>query len=286
MTRRSRPARGWFAIRRLPRTVTYEVADPRWTLPRMRAAVISDLHVGAPWVTLDLVARIVEQVNALAPDIVLLPGDLLLDRNMWAFSRFVPATDILPLLAGLRAPLGVWSILGNHDWADCDLARDTDHLRNSVIEAHAAAGLPLLRNEARHIPHGDTGFWLVGSDSQRARRHRRSGGQGPAFTSYLDAEAAFAAVPEGAPAIHLAHEPDYFAEADPRAFLQISGHTHGGQIKLFGRTPSVPSVYGSRYVGGHIRENGNHLVVCRGIGYSGIPLRIGVPPEIAIVTVG
>ncbi|WP_108258256.1 metallophosphoesterase [Mangrovicoccus ximenensis] len=284
MFRSSAPARGWGAIRRLPRVVTHRISDPRWTLPPMRAAVLSDLHVGAPWVSLALLERIVAQINALAPDIAFLAGDLLLDRNMWPFSRFEPAAGIVGRLAGLRAPLGVWSILGNHDWGDCDLSRDTDHLRNSVIEAHGAQGLPLLRNEARHIPHGGGGFWLVGTDSQRARKIRQDGRT--RYVSHLDADAAFAAVPEGAPAIHLAHEPDYFAEADPRAFLQVSGHTHGGQVKLIGRTPAVPSEFGSRYAGGHICENGNHLIVCRGIGYSGLPLRIGVPPEIAIVELG
>ncbi|MBE3639673.1 metallophosphoesterase [Mangrovicoccus algicola] len=277
------PARGWLAIRRLPRLTCHHVADPRWTLPPMTAAVIADLHVGMPWVSPDLVGRIVEQVNALRPDIIFLAGDLLLDRNMWWFSRVVPAAEIVAILSALRAPLGAWSILGNHDWGDCDLARDTGGARNSVIEAHAAHGLPLLRNEARHIPHGPGGFWLVGTDSQRAGKRR---GRGPdRYVSHLDAEAAFAAVPAGAPAIHLAHEPDWFARGDPRAFLQVSGHTHGGQIRLFGRTPAVPSAFGSRYAGGHVRENGNHLIVSRGIGYSGLPLRLGVPPEIVLLTV-
>lgn len=140
--------------------------------------------------------------------------------------------------------------------------------------------MPLLRNAARAIPHGD-GFWLVGTDSQRAIE-RGDGG----YTSFLDADAAFAGIPAGAPVIHLAHEPDYFHTADPRAFLQISGHTHGGQIKLFGRTPVVPSVFKSRYAHGAIHENGNHLIVCAGLGFSGLPLRIGVPPEILLITVG
>ncbi len=284
MFRSDRPARGWGAIRRLPRVVRYAVSDPRWTLPRLRIAVVSDLHVGIPWVPPQLVDRIVAKVNALEPDIVMLPGDLLLDRSMWRYSRVVPAAEILARLAGLRAPLGVWSILGNHDWADCDLARDSGNLRNSVIEAHAAHGLPLLRNEARHIPHGEGGFWLAGTDSQRAGK-RKCGGR-RSYVSHLDADAAFRDVPPGAPAILMAHEPDHFAAGDPRAFLQISGHTHGGQISLFGWTPAVPSDFGSRYVGGHIRENGNHLIVSRGVGYSGIPCRIGVPPEIAIVTLG
>ena len=277
-------ARGWFAIRHLPRVTRYRVRDPRWTLPPMTMAVLSDLHVGEPWVSLDLVRRIVAQINDLAPDLVVLPGDFLLDRNMWRYSRLVPADAIAAALAGLRAPLGVFSSLGNHDWTDCDLARDTGHARNSVIEAFAAAGLTLLRNQSRPVPHGAGGFWLVGTDSQRARSEKRGGRT--RYVSYLDAEAAFANVPVGAPAIHLAHEPDWFANGDSRAFLQISGHTHGGQTRIFGRTPLVPSEYGSRYAAGHIQENGNHLIVSRGIGYSGLPLRIGVPPEIVMVEIG
>ena len=191
------------------------------------------------------------------------------------------AADIVEALSPLRAPLGVHGILGNHDWKDCDLTRETGFQRNSVIEAFAASGQPLLHNSSRHIPHGDTGFWLVGTDSQRIGRDAQR-----KYKSFLDAEAAFADVPEGAPAIHLAHEPDYFAEADPRAFLQLSGHTHGGQIKLFGRTPVVPSEFGERYVTGYTQESGNHLIVSDGIGFSGPPLRFGVPPEIVLITIG
>lgn len=268
-------------LRRAPRVTAYQVEDPRWTLPPLRIAFLSDLHVGAPWVSLGYVSRLVAQINALEADIILMGGDYLLDRNIRFMSRAALAADIVEALSPLRAPLGVHGILGNHDWKDCDLTRETGFQRNSVIEAFAATGQPLLRNSSRHIPHGDTGFWLVGTDSQRIGRDSQR-----KYKSFLDAEAAFADVPEGAPAIHLAHEPDYFAEADPRAFLQLSGHTHGGQIKLFGRTPVVPSEFGERYVTGYTQESGNHLIVSDGIGFSGPPLRFGVPPEIVLITIG
>lgn len=268
-------------LRRRPRVTRYHVDDPRWSLPPLRIAFVSDFHVAAPWASLDYVSRIVEQVNALGADIILLGGDYLMDRNMRLFARAARATEIVARLAPLSAPLGVHGILGNHDWKGCDLSRATHQRRNAVAEAFAAAGRPLMQNTARHIPHGCDGFWLVGTDSQRAIKKARG-----SYTSFLDAEAAFADVPDGAPAIHLAHEPDYFAVGDSRAFLQISGHTHGGQIKIFGRTPVVPSAFGSRYALGHIQDNENHLIVSCGIGFSGLPLRVATPPEIVEIMVG
>lgn len=267
--------------RRLPRLTQYTVRDPRWTPPPLRIGFVSDLHVGAPWVTLDHVSRIVDQVNAQEPDIILLGGDYLADRNLRHVTARASAAEIVARLAPLSASLGVHAILGNHDWKGCDLAVETKNTRNSVIEAFAAAGRPVLRNQSRHIPHGTDGFWLVGTDSQRAIENADG-----TYTSFLDADAAFAEVPEGAPAIHLAHEPDYFATNDSRAVLQISGHTHGGQVKVYGRTPIVPSAFGDRYAVGHIQDSDNHLIVSCGIGYSGLPLRVGVPPETVLITVG
>lgn len=267
-------------LRTSPQVTAYQVTDPRWTLAPLRIAFLSDLHIGGPWVSLAYVRQVVEATNRLGADIILLGGDYLLDRNMRRFSKAASAQEIVACLAPLRAPLGVHGILGNHDWKDCDLARTTNHTRNSLLEAFAAAGRPLLRNSAQHIAVAGGGFWLVGTDSQRAVRKARK-----SYVSFLDAEAAFAQVPPGAPCIHLAHEPDYFATNDPRAVLQLSGHTHGGQIKVFGRTPVVPSDYGSRYASGYVRENGNHLIISNGIGFSGPPLRLGVPPEIVLITI-
>lgn len=256
------------------------MVDSRWTLPPLRAVFLSDLHVCAPWSGLDCLSMVVDQINALAPDIVLLGGDYMADRNMHRFADLASPQAIVACLSGLCAPLGVHGIMGNHDWKGCDQSRASGYTQNSVLDAFATAGLPLLRNSARQIAHG-SGFWLVGTDSQRAIKRGRD-----TYTSFLDADAAFADVPENAPVIHLAHEPDYFHSGDPRAFLQLSGHTHGGQIKIFGRTPSVPSKYKSRYVYGYVAENNNHLIVSCGIGFSGLPLRVGVPPEIVLITVG
>ncbi|MGB3148671.1 MAG: metallophosphoesterase [Paracoccaceae bacterium] len=257
-----------------PRLVTHHLADPAWQLEDLKIAILSDLHVCAPWVSLAALARIVGLVNGLRPDLILLPGDFLAERKIRG--QRAGAAEIAAVLADLSAPLGVWGVLGNHDWRDCDLAVGSRYQRNSVTESFAKAGLALLHNEARALTHAGGNFWLVGFDSQRPYRTARQPG-------FHRPDLAFATVPEGAPTILMAHEPDYFAQGDARAFLQISGHTHGGQMNLLGWRPIVPSLYRGRYGWGHISEGGRHLIVSGGIGYSGLPLRLFQPPEVTLV---
>ena len=91
---------------------------------------------------------------------------------------------------------------------------------------------------------------------------------------------------DGAPVILLAHEPDIFTRVPARVSLTLSGHTHGGQVRLFGYSPVVPSRYGNRYAYGHIVEDDRNLVVSGGLGCSIMPVRFGVPPEILEIQVG
>ena len=88
---------------------------------------------------------------------------------------------------------------------------------------------------------------------------------------------------DDAPVILMAHEPDIFPDVPDRVCLTLSGHTHGGQVRLFGWSPVVPSRYGNRYAYGAIQEGGRHLVVSGGIGCSIAPIRFGMPPEITVV---
>jgi hypothetical protein len=92
-----------------------------------------------------------------------------------------------------------------------------------------------------------------------------------------------AQVSDDAPVVLLAHEPDIFAKGNARVALQLSGHTHGGQIRFGPWAPVVPSRFGSRFAYGHVIEEDRHLVVSGGLGCSGIPIRFGVPPEITVV---
>ena len=263
-----------FSVGAKTHLVEHRVQTDRWDLPDLKIAVISDLHACLPWTPLTALGRIADEVNALKPDITMIAGDFLASRKMPA--RRIPAVKIIEALAPLEAPLGVHAVLGNHDWWDCDIALTSELLRNSVREAMEDSHIELLENRAIRIDHG-SGFWLAGIDTIEPKRGKGHAGR-------HDPEAAFAEVPEGAPAILLAHEPDYFAEADARAVLQISGHTHGGQAVLGGWRPFTPSAHGNRFAWGHVEDDGRHLVVSGGVGYSGLPVRVFQPPEITLVT--
>jgi len=88
---------------------------------------------------------------------------------------------------------------------------------------------------------------------------------------------------DDAPIVLMAHEPDIFPRVPDRVALTVCGHTHGGQVRLIGYAPIVPSKFGDRYVYGHIVEEGRNLVVSGGLGCSGLPLRFGSPPEIVMI---
>lgn len=240
-------------------------------LPAMRIAVLSDVHCSGWWATRRMLADTVRQVNGLAPDLAVFAGDAQADRLMP--HRRIHPIAIARELSRIEARLGLWSVLGNHDWKDDPVAIETDFETSTSLMAFERIGLEVLHNRGVEFD----GFWLVGVESRRARTPFDRPGLD-------DPDRAFADVPEGAPTILIAHEPDIFAE-DTRALLQISGHTHGGQIAPFGWTPIIPSDYGNRYAWGHYREDGRHLVVSGGWGFVGLPLRVGRPPEITVIDI-
>ena len=191
-------------------------------------------------------------------------------------------------MAGLSAPLGVHAIMGNHDyWEDKSFQRDPT-IETFGEKALSNVGIPVYVNRSIRLEKDGFPFWLAGLGDQAAllpskalnRRWMRG---------IDDLPATLAQVTDEAPIVLLAHEPDVFADISdkpPRISLTLSGHTHGGQINLFGWTPIVPSRYGSRYIGGHIVENGNHIIVSQGLGCSGLPIRFGSWPEILEIDLG
>mgnify|MGYP000153258185 FL=1 len=243
----------------------------------MSIAVLSDLHVAAPWVSLEEIERISRIVTDAQPDLIVLAGDFLAGYPIPG--RRANAVEIVSALSQLDAPQGVYAILGNHDWQDCELSHETNRQRNSVIEAFESSAISLLRNAHVQQEYRGQRYSIVGFDSQIPTPNDWT-------TGLHRPDQAYEGTPDDTPAILLAHEPDYFDGNDPRADLQISGHTHGGQMNLFGWRPLTPSQFGSKFAYGHHMSGNRHLIVSGGIGFSGLPMRIGQPSEITMINVG
>jgi predicted MPP superfamily phosphohydrolase len=238
-----------------------EVALPGWPAGAapVRAVLISDIHVAGPDMPPARVARIVARINALRPDLVLIAGDLVSDRRL-ATRHYSLAEAIAPL-AALRARYGIIAVLGNHDhWRDEAEAR-------AVL---TGAGIRVLDNDA--VAAGPLAV----------------GGLDDAFTGHDDLAAALAALRALPGArILLSHSPDPFPRVPADIGLMLAGHTHCGQIRLplIGAV-STMSDFGDRYACGLVRENGKVLIVSAGLGTSVLPLRLGAPPDLWLVTIG
>jgi predicted MPP superfamily phosphohydrolase len=247
------------------RQVTIE--SPAWRGPPVRLGLISDTHVAAPHVDPARVARVVARMNAQHPDAVLLLGDYAGGHEP-AATRAVPArSEILRGVAafkGLRARLGVYAVLGNHDWW---------YDGPAIERALAASGAVVLENRAVLAPRPEGAFWIAGLadlDSFRAE---------PSYPRAL------AGVPPAAPVVVMSHWPDPFAQAPDRVALTVAGHTHCGQVNLpvLGRLIHA-SRAARRWGCGAYVDRGRHLFVTGGLGVSILPVRFRAPPEIVIVT--
>ena len=262
----------------------YRITPREWPADfKLKLAVIADLHAGEPYMSPSRIEEIVEVTNAVGADAILLLGDYAAGHR-WQ-TRAVRASEWAPILGRLKAPLGVHSVLGNHDWWDDLTAQETRKGPTYGRRALEAAGIPVYENDAVRLEKDGQPFWLAGLGDQVALIRRRNGGR-PRFEGVDDLSGTLAKVTDDAPVILLAHEPDIFTQVPARVALTISGHTHGGQVRLFGYSPIVPSAFGNRFAYGHVVEEGRHLVVSGGLGCSILPVRFGVPPEIVVVELG
>ncbi len=271
---------------------TYRLTPPGWTPGlKLRLAALGDFHVCDPWMSLARVEALVDQTNALGADAILLLGDFVPSRQMSQVSRRVPDEEWATALGLLKAPLGVHAVLGNHDWWE---EIEVQRRRRGPTRAGAAleaAGIRLFENHALRLSKDGRPFWLAGLGSQWAfwspRPKANAGRRGRRrFSGIDDLPRTIAQIADDAPVVLMAHEPDIFPEVPARVSLTLAGHTHGGQVRFFGYAPFVPSRYGSRYLYGHKVEDGRHLIVTSGLGCSGLPLRIGAPPEIVLIELG
>lgn len=236
---------------------------PSWpaNLKDMRIAVISDLHAGSPYITIEKIHQIVEMTNSARPDLILMPGDFIIQGVKGG--SFMEPEVMASELKGLRARLGIFATLGNHDWW---------YNGPRVKKSLENAGITALENDAAKIERDGAIIWVAGI--------------GDKWTGNPDIASALAKVNDGAPIIALTHNPDIFPSIPARVALTIAGHTHGGQVSLpiIGR-PIVPSDYGQRYASGHIVEGSKRLFVSTGVGTSILPVRFRVPPEISLLTI-
>ena len=235
---------------------TIEIENWPQQLDGLRIAVLSDIHVGASFIDDKKLRTIVERTNQLQPELIVILGDYMTRERV--------APEVFgPILKNFNAPLGTYSVLGNHDWW---------YNGRKVRAGLEQNGIKVLENEVVQLQARGTSLWLVGLADLWTRQQLIS------ETVYM--------VPEGQPLIALTHNPDIFPRLPEHVPLLLAGHTHGGQVRfpLIG-TVVQSSRYGDRYVRGHIFENNHHLFVTTGIGTSIMPVRFGVTPEIVLLTV-
>ena len=251
------------------------VVEPRWLsvehieipLPNLPAALdgkqvaqISDIHL-SQFFSQERLAIALDEVAKLAPDWLVMTGDFVGNN----------AEDAEGLVEPLRRlPMPVYAIYGNHDyWSD-----------NATVQRYLrAANVHILRNESHQIANG---FWLAGVDD--------------VWSGRPDLTATLRDIPSGAATVLLAHEPDFFDTVlleDAPVTLQLSGHSHGGQIRIPTTTPDpagnysyapVLPQYGRRYPIGLRAANDHFVYTNRGLGTWPVPYRLNCRPEVTIVT--
>jgi predicted MPP superfamily phosphohydrolase len=245
----------------LLRNEDYELTPTPWpaACDGLRVAVLADLHIGSTHNGLERVDRIIRLTRDARPDLILLAGDFVIHGVLGG--TFASPEEIAEALRPMSAPLGVWAVLGNHDWW-------LDGPR--VRRAFESVGVRFLENDSSRIERGGCAFWLSGI--------------GDFWEGSPDIDAMLSKVTDDAPVLAFTHNPDIFPQVPPRVSLTIAGHTHGGQVYIPGiGRPKVPSRYGERYAIGHVVEEGRQLFVSTGVGTSILPVRFLVPPEMSLL---
>ena len=225
------------------------------SLQGMTIVQLTDLHLH-PFTQTEHIDRAVYLANSLKPDVIVLTGDY-----VWHDAHDI--LDLMPSLARLNAKYGVFSVLGNHEYkTDAGLITDT----------FEKVGIPVFKNQGVDIQVGKHALYLAGIDD---------GWLGsPDIVQTMEAHSV------QAPVVLMAHEPDmidWYAH-DTRISLQLSGHTHGGQIQSSSKKPLVRPYLGRKYVQGLHRVNESWVYTSRGIGTTGIPLRKNCAPEVTHIT--
>ncbi|MDQ3694981.1 MAG: metallophosphoesterase [Chloroflexota bacterium] len=225
-------------------------------LAGLRIGLITDTHIG-PFIGPKDVYRAGSLLALTNPDLMLFGGDFISESPRYAR----PAAAVLGRLAA-TAPLGGIAVLGNHDIS-------TGH--GTIVNALVHNGIRVLRNEAIQIAAPGGELWIAGIDET--------------ILGTADLDAAFARIPPESAVLVLWHEPDYAKLASAKgAFAQLSGHTHGGQVRLPAVGPLVLPPGGRRFPSGLYHVGPMALYTARGVGVYRPPVRLNCPPEVTLVT--
>ena len=234
------------------RFIEFENKDIPYSFNGKKIVFVSDIHHG-PNFSRARVQSLVKHVNDLKPDIILLGGDYI-EGAKYALACFEE-------LKNLNAPLGKFGVLGNHD-----------HWENEVDvrEGMKSAGIKILDNKAQWITIKGGGIKI--------------GGVGDMYADNQNIKPTVNDVQEEDFVILLSHNPDYVEEIkNYKVDIVLSGHTHGGQVTLFGQwAPVIPSNYGQKYRVGEVRTDYTKVYISRGIGSTGIPIRFFSRPEVTV----
>ncbi|MFN0122420.1 MAG: metallophosphoesterase, partial [Blastocatellia bacterium] len=263
----------WFEPRTLVvRDYTLDIDGLPRGFDGLRIAAISDLHVGSPHVPLERLDTIVARVNALDADLTVILGDFVTNTYETveearpgparvAFGVKVTPDQFAPRLGRLRARMGVYAVMGNHDWMYnvSPIRRELEHVGIRVLDDQV---IRLERNQDSILLAGLQDYYM----------------QPRALDKTLEK------ITDKTPVIALTHTPDVFQDLPDQFRLLLAGHTHGGQVwfPILGRLV-LPTSF-PQYAIGHVREQGRHLFVTPGIGTSILPVRFFVPPEISMLT--
>lgn len=219
----------------------------------LRIAFVSDVHAGSYMNERDLCV-IFDRIAAEQPDLVCLGGDLINTRHREIHLLREPLSRIDP-------PLGVFAVPGNHDHFFGD---DIDFWNSTLTEC----GVQVLTNRGARVERDGASLWIAGVDDLTEAEP--------------DLDAALQGRHSDEPVLLLSHHPDFFVESvDAGVDLQLSGHTHGGQIVLFGWTPLKHSKFG--YWRGHFHRESSQLYVGRGAGVTLLPIRFGARAEVPLL---
>lgn len=217
-------------------------------------AFVTDIHIGPSFSAIDLEATI-DTLEHLQPDVILFGGDFICESPRFLNDLEAPLSRMTA-----TATIGSWGIWGNHDLAN---------IRSRCEPVLERSGVQMLTNESAQIK---ADLWVVGIDD--------------VLLGKADVDRSFANVPDNARVIALWHEPDVVTQLIPfRPMLILSGHTHGGQVRLPGIGALAAPSLGKKYVAGEFYFEGIPLYVSRGIGMYRPPVRLNCRPELLVLRV-